>query len=806
MIDPNKNSLRKNSIQLKIGILMATGFILLSATCFLAYRNLSSIVAAIQTDEKPELSLLNIREISMDLEEAENSVRIFSVTRNWLDIKPFYDIASNIFKKVDRLRSDFSEDTVLLEQTEDISDLIEENFVMWNELLVLNRDDNVMKYLRQLSSQIDSVSASAQKKEPGFLKRIFSRDQRSLFEDTIIVKDIDKIVRQESVTKSELINQESMLAITNSEIKEKFYDLISKMESEVTEKNKAKALAASQIAEKTYRWLILLSISGGLLAILVLFIIIRFIRNAYAYQVALQQSKDEAEKLARTKELFMANMSHEIRTPVTAISGFTDQLLHESFNENTTHSLKIIKSSSDHLIKIIDDILDFSKLQNNKLALEKVHFSISQTLYDVYVLFDRQAQNNNTTISYSLSEDTPPVLLGDPYRLKQIMINLVSNSVKFTKNGTVHIAVSGIHRNPEEIDLVVDIKDTGIGIDEAKLEVIFDDFTQAEMSTTRKYGGTGLGLSIVKKLIDLHHGTIDVKSRKNRGTEIICRIPYTVGDENLLLKEVVPALTVPEEISHLKILIVDDEEYNRLLFRKILERWKISCKEVVSGMDALEILKTEHFDLLFMDIRMPGLDGVKTAWFIREEMKLPETDMPIVFISAAPIDDNWQKYRKAGMSSFIQKPFTEDILLSTITTVIKKNAQMTMAFDSSTGDNKPPVTGKINLDSLYQISGGDEQFVKQMLVSFNTTTKKGLEEIQEAVSSEQWESAANLAHKIMSPCRHIGAMNLYELLGKIEKSIRTSNITESLETLTGKSISEFEVIREILDDHITKMK
>ncbi|MBG0860147.1 MAG: response regulator [Bacteroidales bacterium] len=785
---------------------MATGFILLSATCFLAYRNLSSIVAAIQTDEKPELSLLNIREISMDLEEAENSVRIFSVTRNWLDIKPFYDIASNIFKKVDRLRSDFSEDTVLLEQTEDISDLIEENFVMWNELLVLNRDDNVMKYLRQLSSQIDSVSASAQKKEPGFLKRIFSRDQRSLFEDTIIVKDIDKIVRQESVTKSELINQESMLAITNSEIKEKFYDLISKMESEVTEKNKAKALAASQIAEKTYRWLILLSISGGLLAILVLFIIIRFIRNAYAYQVALQQSKDEAEKLARTKELFMANMSHEIRTPVTAISGFTDQLLHESFNENTTHSLKIIKSSSDHLIKIIDDILDFSKLQNNKLALEKVHFSISQTLYDVYVLFDRQAQNNNTTISYSLSEDTPPVLLGDPYRLKQIMINLVSNSVKFTKNGTVHIAVSGIHRNPEEIDLVVDIKDTGIGIDEAKLEVIFDDFTQAEMSTTRKYGGTGLGLSIVKKLIDLHHGTIDVKSRKNRGTEIICRIPYTVGDENLLLKEVVPALTVPEEISHLKILIVDDEEYNRLLFRKILERWKISCKEVVSGMDALEILKTEHFDLLFMDIRMPGLDGVKTAWFIREEMKLPETDMPIVFISAAPIDDNWQKYRKAGMSSFIQKPFTEDILLSTITTVIKKNAQMTMAFDSSTGDNKPPVTGKINLDSLYQISGGDEQFVKQMLVSFNTTTKKGLEEIQEAVSSEQWESAANLAHKIMSPCRHIGAMNLYELLGKIEKSIRTSNITESLETLTGKSISEFEVIREILDDHITKMK
>ncbi len=264
---------------------------------------------------------------------------------------------------------------------------------------------------------------------------------------------------------------------------------------------------------------------------LILFIIIRFVRKAYSYQLALENSKNEAEKLARTKELFMANMSHEIRTPVTAISGFTDQLLHESLNDNTTRSLKIIKSSSDHLLKIIDDILDFSKLQNNKLVLEKVNFRISQILEDVYVLFENKARENNIMLSYSISQDTPPVLLGDPYRLKQIMINLVSNAVKFTKNGKVNFAVSCIKKQWDEIDLILECKDTGIGIDESKLKIIFEDFTQAEMSTTRKYGGTGLGLSIVRKLVEMQHGTIDFKSRKNQGTEIVCRIPYLTGDE-----------------------------------------------------------------------------------------------------------------------------------------------------------------------------------------------------------------------------------------------------------------------------------
>jgi len=783
---------------------MILAVILLSATGYLSYRNLSSIVSSVQVDLKPELRLLSIREISMDLEKAQNSIRIYSVTNNTPDLQPYYTIISNIDEKVSRLHSECLNDSVLLEQIDTISKLIEENIVIWNKLLYLNNNQKVVEYLKQLSDQLDSAD-NARKTERGILKRVFSRGNKNRLNEKELISDLQKIEQQDRITKEKLMTRESQLAITGSEIKEQFYDLITKIENEISGLIKAKALAANQLAGKTYNWLAMFSVSGTLLAILVMFIIVRYVRKAHAYQIALKNSRDESEKLSRTKEMFMANMSHEIRTPVTAISGFTEQLLHEPFDKNTTRTLKIIKSSSDHLANIINDILDFSKLQNGKLVLEKVNFSIRQIIEDVYALFERQALRNNTRLSYSLSPDTPPVLLGDPYRLKQIMINLVSNSVKFTKNGKVHFNVKGIKEQSGEIELVMEVIDTGIGIDESKLDFIFEDFTQEEMSTTRKYGGTGLGLSIVKKLVELHNGSIDCISRKNQGTQITCHIPYLTGDEKLVKADIEPPLYIPEEVRNLKILIVDDEEYNRLLFKAILDRWKVKCHEAANGMEAFEMLKADHYDLLFMDTRMPGIDGLKATQFIRGEMNIRETEMPVICISAASVNEEWQKYRKAGMNAFLPKPFTEEMLLTTILSVIKDYAPVTTADTFNEEKIKSTGSDKINLHNLYHISGGDEKFVKQMLVSFIVTTKKGLNDMQEALISGLGEQVADLAHKMLPPCRHICASDLYNFLKKIEESIQNKADTGTVETLTRESIREFEAVSELIEEHIRKM-
>jgi signal transduction histidine kinase/CheY-like chemotaxis protein len=646
------------SIQIKIGLLMALAVVLLLATGYLSYRNLSSIVSSIRIDLKPELILLNIREISMDLEKAENSFRIYIVTNDTLDLQPYYTIISNIDEKLSRLRTECHNDSGLLAQADTISKLIEENIVNWTELLYLSQNDKVVEYLKKLSDQLNNVSENDRNAEKGILRRVFSRDKKSQLDGQVLITDLHNIEQQDRITKEKLMARESQLAATGSEIKEQSYALISKMESDITRLIETKALAANLQARRTYHWLAMFSLSGTLLAILVLFIIVRYVRKTYAYQIALENSKDEAEKLARTKEIFMANMSHEIRTPVTAISGFTEQLLHETFDENTSRSLKIIKSSSDHLAKIIDDILDFSKLQSDKLILEKVHFNIRQIVEDVYALFEKQAKRNNTRLSYSLSPDTPPVLLGDPYRLKQIMINLISNAIKFTKEGEVYFNIWSAKKQSAEIELIMEITDTGIGIDESKINLVFEDFTQGEVSTARKYGGTGLGLSIVKKLIELHNGSIYCESRKNHGTKMTCHIPYLTGDEKQLKRNIEPPLSVPEEIKKLKILIIDDEEYNRLLFKTILDRWKVNYRVSVNGLEALEMVKTDRYDILFMDIRMPGLDGFKITQFIRNELKIKSSEMQVICISAASIQNGW--YGRISSETFYRRNVIDD--------------------------------------------------------------------------------------------------------------------------------------------------
>jgi signal transduction histidine kinase/CheY-like chemotaxis protein/HPt (histidine-containing phosphotransfer) domain-containing protein/CHASE3 domain sensor protein len=805
MLENSDKTRKKDSIQFKVGLLMILAVVLLLATCYLSYRNLSSVVSSIKIDVNPQLKLISIREISMDLEKAENGVRLYTITKNPVDLKSYYSVVSKIDDKVTRLRDQCRNDSILLRQTRSIGRLIEENIILWNQLLELYKDDKVAEYLKKLSDQLDSVSEARQKKE-GILKRVFGRNQKPQIDDQALRSDIDSLVIQDRQAKDAMIARESKIAYTSSELKGKFYDLISKMESEVTSSISAKAKSAGKVAGNTYTWLIMLAVSGGLLAIMVLLIIIRYVRKAYAYQEALEISRAEAEKLARTKELFMANMSHEIRTPVTAISGFTEQLLREQQDENIKGPLKIIKSSSDHLIKIIDDILDFSKLQNDKLVLEKIDFRPGPVLEEVNALFENKAKQNNTVLSFSVDNNTPPVLSGDPHRLKQILMNLVSNSIKFTKNGTVTFSIQSFNKGNDELELVVEVSDTGIGIDESKLEMVFEDFTQAEMSTARKYGGTGLGLSIVKKLVELHNGTIDVKSRKNQGTTIVCRLPYRKGTGAPDSGEEELPVQVPPELNGLNALVVDDEEYNRLLFRKILEKWKINFSEACTGMDALELLKGNKYDLLFMDMLMPGLDGLKTTKFIREEMKISATEMPIIFISAARINEELGKYRNAGINSFLRKPFSEATLLKAIieTAGNRASAQAQSANESPASDSSVN-TGKIDLKNLYHIAAGDEKFVRQMLVSFEETTRRGLKEIEASASDENWELTANSAHRLLPPCKHLGATDLYNLLHEIENNSRNRVNTGAVKLLAERSLNEFEQICQYLDTYLAKM-
>ena len=804
---------------------MVLAVALLAATGYLAYKNLSSIVSSFNVDVDPGRKLLTIREISMDLQKAENSFRMYSVTNDEKDLQPYYSVISGIDEKVSRLREECSDSPLLLAQTDTITKLIEENIYIWNELLFLNQDNRVIEYLQQLPEKLNISPQGEQEAERGILKRVFSRSEKNRIDEQALLTDIKRIEKEDQAVREKVKQQELQLAGTITRIREQFYDLTAKMEDEVSEILSANAYEADLLAGRTYRWLAAFLVSGVLLALLVVFTVRRYVNRSEAYSVALQRSRDEAENLAKTKEQFMASMSHEIRTPVTSITGFTEQLLQEPLGENSLDKLRIIRSSSLHLERIINDILDFSKLQEGKMVLEKIPFSISRIAEEVYAMFLGQAGKNNTALSYSVDPDTPQVLVGDPYRLKQVMINLVSNSVKFTSDGEVRFSVACVRPGPGEVTLVMEFTDTGIGIEEDKIGSIFDDFTQEEMSTARRFGGTGLGLSIVRKLIDLQGGRIEFRSRKNEGTTVKCGIPFTVGEIGQLNEEAGPLLTVPAGFGKLRVLIVDDEEYNRMLFKTIFSRWGAEYNEAPDGLTALEIMAKERFDLVIMDMRMPDLDGSETTKRIRNELNISDSVMPVICVSAGFSEGDIERYRKSGMNAFLLKPFSERSLAEVILNVTGRDSDTGEVTASGcepvkdpfaegeplTGSATPvePKTdspaGSIDLSNLRHIAGGDEKFVSEMLAGFLRDAEKGIGEMAELLNTADGAAIAEISHKLVPKFRHVGAGEMASLLAGIETAGREGADIRQVETLFRQLQQGFPCIRREIEDHLAKI-
>jgi|WetSurSiteA1Bulk_404760.scaffolds.fasta_scaffold00601_4 signal transduction histidine kinase/DNA-binding NarL/FixJ family response regulator len=779
--------MKRLSLPAKIGFLMAMSMALICATGYLSFRSLSAIVASIQVKTRPDLRLLTIREISGDLEKAENSVRLYLQTRKQKDIESYYASIERFDDKINELRSASISDTTLLTQIDTISRLIEQEILIWNRMLNLYHNDSLDIFIRKLTSRIAVGSLSSQSNDRSILRRVFSKkpDSKPLQEE--IIRDLKNIEEKNSIQNDRLLAAESNLALTGHEIRERFYILVSQMEEELARSISSNAMVAEKLAMKAYRWLSMFALLGTLLVILVVVIVVRYVRKSHDYQVALVRSKEETEKLARTKELFMANMSHEIRTPVNAIYGFAEQLLQDSFDEKSREMIGIIKASADHLVKIVNDVLDFSRLENAGITLERSHFITHKVFEEVQLLFMDKASANGTRLSYSISKSTPLVLLGDPYRLKQILINLVGNAVKFTSNGNIHYSADSEMKSDHSLQLILKVADTGIGIGEDMLEKVFDDFMQAESDTSRKFGGTGLGLSIVKRLVELHGGTISLNSRKGQGTTVTCILPYAAGSWEQLPVPL-KATGLPEKFSNLKLLVVDDEAYNRMLFRTILDRWKVRYEEASDGLKALELLKSSPFDLVFMDVRMPGLDGLKTTAIIRNKLGKTQADLPVIGFSATQNPKEQEECRLAGMNAFLRKPFSEEMLVQVIHSVLESGTKKS-----------------VDLSSLYHLANHDVPFIKQMLTGFIESTEQGLQEIRSAIDGGDAVKAMEAAHRLTAPCRHIGADELYTCLKMIEEEAGNHKNMAKLAELSEALHRVFPEIKLFLQDHILKM-
>ncbi|MFN5444250.1 MAG: response regulator, partial [Crocinitomicaceae bacterium] len=372
---------------------------------------------------------------------------------------------------------------------------------------------------------------------------------------------------------------------------------------------------------------------------------------------ALEKARDKAQEASKTKELFLANMSHEIRTPLNIILGMTRLIKKENLNERLVEYVNHSQYAANHLLAIINDILDISKIEFGEMKLQLNPFNLYSLSNAIESIFTPNAEEKGLNFNYSISDNISDSLLGDDLRVRQVLINLIGNSIKFTDKGYVSLKVSLLKENKETQTISFEIKDSGIGMSEEFINHIFDKFSQEANKANRKYAGTGLGMAICRDLLALMNSQLKIESFRGRGTTISFDIEFKKSINNSSLPLTKISNLELNNISSKKVLLVEDNKINRLIAGKSLEILGCTFEEAINGIEAIEILKNQSFDLILMDIQMPDMDGVEATKIIRQEMKITT---PIVALTANVFKQDLDSYIAVGMNDFIIKPFDEE--------------------------------------------------------------------------------------------------------------------------------------------------
>lgn len=764
----------------------------------LTFGSMKNIITTVSDEGTTPRRQLLVREILNTLSDAENSVKTFSITHDTDYLSPFYLSAALIDEKMDTLYS-LPADTVLQRILADsMNTLVEKKFGILNEILALQNDDRVKDALTRISVKLDKspkpiaadtlVTAEPVKKQKSnIFRNIFGKKEQPIAqtEPSKPVKpkpvlQVDDMKREISIISKEESKLRTITKQKELELTRKDKEVMDQVRSLVASLNALDAVAVKkrtkkieQLASETNSIIAQFCIAAALLLLVMAFVIVSYTRKNRAYGMALKEAKLQAEAHALAKERFLANMSHEIRTPMNAIAGFTEQVLQSELSSEQQEQLLIVKRSADHLLGLLNSILDFSKLEAGKLILEKIPFDPAAIAKEVVQMLQPQARSKNITLSCLLQDDLPPFLLGDPVRFRQILLNLTANAVKFTEKGSVSCSFSFRSISEKEIFMQIAIADTGIGIPKNELEKIFDEFEQADKSTTRKFGGTGLGLTITKKLVELHNGEIIVDSEVNKGTTITVKMPFPLSAAPAVEKK--KSIVVPGALKNKKVLITDDKEYNRKLLKMIFDKWGVLYHEAGNGEEALAFLKTNKVDLVFMDVRMPVMDGLQATRKIKELYP----GLPVIALTAASSGEDLLECKTAGMDHFLSKPFREAELLEVFTLALGTGKNGESSFVKKNGvnvDHPVTINEKLySLDELKRLANGDQKFMRDMLSLFLTTTREGIEDIRTSISKKDWPAVREHAHKISAPCKHIDAMQCWELLKQLEEQAKNGD-------------------------------
>lgn len=501
-----------------------------------------------------------------------------------------------------------------------------------------------------------------------------------------------------------------------------------------------------------------------------------------------------AEDAVKAKQQFLSNMSHEIRTPMNAIIGFTKVLFKTDLSSKQKEYLNAIKMSGDALIVLINDILDLAKVDAGKMSFKHIPFKIASSISAMLHLFEPKIQEKNLAIIKEYDPKIPEVLVGDPVRLHQIILNLVSNAVKFTSNGTITVSVKLLEENNEQVIIEFSVSDTGIGIAEDMIEAIFENFQQAYSITSSLYGGTGLGLAIVKQLIENQGGAIYVKSKLNEGSTFSFRLCFQKTTAAAQYEH--EFIELDPVIKNLKILVVEDIVLNQLLMKTILEDFGFDCDVAADGKVAIDKIQINRYDIILMDLQMPVMNGFKATEYIRNIIK---SEIPIIALTADVTTVDLAKCKAAGMNDYIAKPVDEKLLYNKIIGLAKepvKNNEKTVE------ENGQPLISKcINLDYLMRRTKSNPKLMQQIITTYLEQTPPLVIAMNKGLHYKDWEMLFSAVHKMIPSFSIMGINSIFEEMAKevqeyAYKQFETGKIPElvfQIETICNQACKELAI-------------
>jgi signal transduction histidine kinase/CheY-like chemotaxis protein/HPt (histidine-containing phosphotransfer) domain-containing protein len=754
---------------------------------FFLYSEFKNFTAE-STETKGEKKFIETGTLINLVYETDGFSRLALLTESDEDFEKYMAKTDSLFRKIDEIKS-LTTNNFQIKQLDSVKSLLKEKNRNIEQLRILRltnqKDtslDDIMREVRKLEASVGLNSVESLIKNPSKLntreRKIWQKYADYLNSDatrdtsTVKSKTVDSMLtaaryivseakKENSRIRESLIQKENELIRNDLNISERLREIIASFDREITKNNNLEKQQRAKSMERTKEILKFAGILGGIVVLLFSYFILSDFFRAERFKKNLEESKNYAESLLKSREQLISTVSHDLKTPLNTISGYSELFENSTLSEKQKYYLAQITSSSHFISHLVDDLLDFSKLEAGKLPIESVPFSLENIIIEAGNAVKQQFPQKAVDLKFSISQEIKSKIFeSDPLRIRQIINNLVGNAFKFTETGSVEIKVEELEKFDKISKIKISVIDTGIGISEEKQQLIFNEFTQAETEIAHKFGGSGLGLAISKKLTELLGGSLIVESVLGEGSNFILTLPLKNSDR-ILTK------TIPKEhisFGGLKAVIIDDDESMRALLQEILGQMDIASE----AFDNFENFHANFdFDFVLTDIQMPKTDGFTVLKKLKNGEISSYKNQPVLAMTGSR-EHGRDFYLKKGFSEMLPKPFSKKQLVAVLERIFPNRRNFSKEnivdeiFKSNSADNE-----KFDL-SLLKSFLNTSQALEEVLKVFNAQTEKDLQQIKNSIAENDTKTISEIAHRMLTMFRQIRAKEVIPILEKME--------------------------------------